>query len=270
MSELEKLSIGKIIKFKLWFENYVDDFIKNYPEKKENLELKRIHTHNVCKESLKIMQYYRKNNECRLSAYIIALFHDIGRFEQYAFFNTFNDRISKDHAELSIKVILENNLLKNINDYTKNIIIKAIENHNKAQLPKCSDYKLNFLSKVIRDADKIDIYRIVTQNYVSKKPNSIVNLELEDRAFISDNVYKSILNKKPVKYEDLKTIMDLKVLHLSWVFDINFIYTFERITRESYLEKIFSTMAQNKQTQIIFQLVEDYVDKRLKLGKNEL
>lgn len=264
MKELEDLSVGQVIRLKFWFDNYVNNIIKGNFSKRQNLELKRLHTYNVCKESLKIMQRYRKNQNCSLISYIIALFHDVGRFDQYVKYNTFNDRISKDHAELSVKIIMENDLLKNINHYTKNMIIKAIENHNKACLPKVNDYRLNFLSKVIRDADKIDIYRIVTQNYNSDKPNNAVNLELSVSLDISENVYKSILNGQCVKYEDLKTITDLKILHLSWVFDINFTYTFEKIKKEFYLEKIYNVLPKSKNTQLIYQKVKDFVAQKLK------
>ncbi len=204
MHELENLSISYVVNLKRWFDRYVDNIIKNNLDKKENLELKRIHTHNVCKESLKIMQNYRKNGQCRLVSFIIALFHDIGRFEQYVKFFTFNDKISTNHAELSIKIITENDLLKNINEYTKDIIVKAIENHNKAKMQRYDDYKLNFLSKVIRDADKIDIYRIITQNYLSQNPNDSINLGLKNSDLVTDNVYKKILNRTCPFYEDLK------------------------------------------------------------------
>ncbi|OSS42942.1 Metal-dependent phosphohydrolase [Desulfurella amilsii] len=264
MRELEDLSVGHVIKLKLWFDNYADNIIKDNFSKRQSLGLKRIHTHNVCKESLKIMQRYRKNQNCSLSSYIIALFHDVGRFEQYVKYNTFNDAVSKNHAELSIKIMMENDLLKNVNDYTKNIIIEAIENHNKAYLPKLNDHKLIFLSKVVRDADKIDIYRIITQNYISEKPNDAVNLELLASVDISENVYKNILNGQCVKYEDLKTITDLKILHLSWVYDINFIYTFERIKKEFYLEKIYNVLPKNKDTQLIYQKVRDFIVQKLK------
>ncbi len=221
MSELENLSISHVVNLKRWFDRYVDNIVKNNPDKKENLELKRIHTHNVCKESLKIMQNYRKNQQCRLVSFIIALFHDLGRFEQYAVFSTFNDKISTNHADLSIKIITENDLLKNINEYTKDIIVKAIENHNKAKMQRYDDYKINFLSKVIRDADKIDIYRIITQNYLSQNPNDSINLGLKNSDLITDDVYKKILNKTSPFYEDLNTIVDLKILHLSWVFELS-------------------------------------------------
>jgi len=81
---------------------------------------------------------------------------------------------------------------------------------------------------------------------------------------ISENVYKSILSGQCVKYEDLKTITDLKILHLSWVYDINFIYTFERIKKESYLEKIYNVLPKTKDTQLIYQKVRDFVAQKLK------
>ena len=44
-------------------------------------------------------------------AEIMALFHDIGRFEQYKQYRTFSDYRSEDHAALGVKVIKANRIL---------------------------------------------------------------------------------------------------------------------------------------------------------------
>ena len=69
----------------------------------------------VCKEILNIGEQIELNNdELRLSE-VIALFHDIGRFEQYAHYKTFVDRKSENHAELvceQFRTIIVHHFLK--------------------------------------------------------------------------------------------------------------------------------------------------------------
>ena len=65
--------------------------------------------------SKKIAQNLNLDEEQIKLAELIGLFHDIGRFKQAELYNTFNDRISMNHAELSVKVLFDENLIENFN-----------------------------------------------------------------------------------------------------------------------------------------------------------
>ena len=92
------VSKEKNIEVKKWFINYVHTFKYNKPEIQQNIDLKEGHTIRVCEEIFHIgKQLGLNDNELRL-AEIIALLHDVGRFEQYAHYQTFVDRNSENGA----------------------------------------------------------------------------------------------------------------------------------------------------------------------------
>lgn len=66
-------------------------------------------------------------------AKIIALLHDIGRFEQVKQTKDFADNKNFEHANYGVKVLFEDNLIRKFVKDNKygNIIKKAIYNHNR-------------------------------------------------------------------------------------------------------------------------------------------
>jgi HD-GYP domain-containing protein (c-di-GMP phosphodiesterase class II) len=70
--------------FKEWFDKYVYTFKTGDEKQRENIALKDEHTRRVCKEILDLGKELglTENEQCLSET--IALFHDIGRFEQYA------------------------------------------------------------------------------------------------------------------------------------------------------------------------------------------
>lgn len=99
-------------------------------------------------------------------AMVIALLHDIGRFTQAKEMKTFREDITNyDHATLGVKLLFEQNEIRNfIEDSKYDSIIKiAIENHSKYILKTEGLTDIEVLhSKIISDADKIDSYRAKT------------------------------------------------------------------------------------------------------------
>ncbi len=249
---------------KSWFNNYVKSFHSDDYEFQRNIDLKEEHTLNVCKEINDIGEsLYLSEENLRLSE-TIALFHDIGRFEQYKRYNTYSDKISENHAELGIKVLKENHVLDKINLHAQNIIFKAISYHNLAKLPEKEIEEHLFYSKLIRDADKVDIYRVVTNYYSHRKEekNTAIELELPDIDEISDEVYADIMAEKIVNIENVKTLNDFKLLQMSWAYDVNFIRTFRIIYERHYIEKIYNELPHNIKVKEIYSKIMTFVNSR--------
>ena len=130
------ISEESLTDLKNWFTNYVHTFQYNEPEKQQNIDLKKDHTLRVCKEISNIGNQLGLNDDQLRLAEIIALLHDIGRFEQYARYYTFRDRSSENHAELGIRIIEKFGLLESLdNNNIKSIILCAIKYHNRHSLP---------------------------------------------------------------------------------------------------------------------------------------
>lgn len=246
--------------YKLWFENYIDHFRNKYSELIENIEIKADHSRKVRKEIVGIAQSLNLNNEEVMLAEIIGLFHDIGRFRQFAKYQTFSDSKSQNHAELGVEVLKENNILNDLSTENQEIIYNSILNHSRAEIIPDKNERIVFFSKLIRDADKLDIWRLITEYYMVKeqKENKALELELPDNDEISDEVLESILNKKVVLKESMKTLNDFKLLQIGWIFDLNFDYSIKHLHEKKYLDKILGTLPDTKEVNQIKEIVNEY------------
>lgn len=92
-----------------------------------------------------------------LLAKIIGLLHDIARFEQYTRFQTFNDKISFDHGEFGAQLLGQVDCLEGIDNDLCEIISCAVFHHNKINVPATLSEREALYTRIIRDADKLDI-----------------------------------------------------------------------------------------------------------------
>lgn len=264
-----KISINEqdVQYFNDWFFHYVQTFKQGDKKVQENIILKENHTMQVCKEIYNIGKHIELNNdELRLSM-VIALFHDIGRFEQYARFKTFVDKKSVNHAELGVKILKDNKVLNRLDESMQSLILRTILYHNRASLPEKETDTCLFYTKLIRDADKLDIWRIVTDYYKQKngKKNVALELELPNTSGISEEVYQDLTNMKIVDIRHVKNLNDFKLLQMGWVFDINFDATFQCIQSRHYIEMIGDVLPKSKDIQNVIKIIQLYLSKQVKV-----
>ena len=227
-------------RLKAWFEDYIRQFSSDDPIVQESMDLKTEHTRRVCEAIVNIGGSLDLSREDLCMSEAAALLHDIGRFEQYRRYRTFSDYRSEDHAALGVKVIKANRLLDGLESAMADIIVRVVGYHNRASMPAGEDERCLFFLKLLRDADKVDIWRVVTGYYQNARHNrnQTIELDLPDGPQISDSVYKALMNGKLVQMADLKTLNDFKLLQIGWIYDINFPRTFQIVRENGYLEVI--------------------------------
>lgn len=249
-----------------WFFHYVQTFKQGDKNFQENIILKENHTMQVCKEIVNIGKQIELNNDELRLAEIIALFHDIGRFEQYARYSTFVDSKLENHAELGVKKLKDNKVLVGLDESMQSLILRTISYHNRASLPEKETDTCLFYTKLLRDADKLDIWRVVTDYYNQKngKQNVAIELNLPNTSGISEEVYQDLTNRKIVDIKHVKNLNDFKLLQMGWVFDINFDTTFHCIQSRHYIDMIGDVLPKSKDIQNIIGIIQLYLDKRVK------
>ena len=250
-----------------WFLNYVQTFKHGDKNLQENIALKEKHTMQVCQEILNIGKQLELNDaELHLSE-VVALFHDVGRFEQFARYRTFVDGKSENHAELGVKILKENRVLNRLDSSMQSLILRIISYHNRAALPEQETKTCLFFSRLLRDADKLDIWRVVTDYYNRNNGtrNVIIELGLPDTAGFSDEVYQDLINKRIVDIKHIKNLNDFKLLQAGWVFDINFAPTFQTIKARHYLEMIQLALPESEKIDDIFSVIQAYPDEKIRL-----
>ncbi|MEA1991831.1 MAG: HD domain-containing protein [Thermodesulfobacteriota bacterium] len=248
-----------------WFAGYVQKFKSGNPDWQPNIILKEEHTRRVCKEILGIGRKIGLSDEDLCLAKIIALFHDIGRFEQFARYQTFVDRNSVNHAVLGVKILKENGVLNRLDRSVRDLILRAILYHNRFALPKKETEKCLFFAKLLRDADKLDIWRVVTDYYHQKdgKRNAAIELGLPDTPGISSDVYRDLIERRIVNVTHLKNLNDFKLLQIGWIYDINFVQTFRCVQERGYLEMIRDVLPKSEKIAEIFNMLQAHMNEKI-------
>jgi len=225
---------------KAWFAEYLRRFDSDDPTVQENMDLKAEHTRKVCEAIRKIGQSLELSEEDLCLAEASGLLHDIGRFEQYRRYRTFVDHRSGNHALLGVQVIQTSRVLESLDPAAADILIRAVAYHNRAALPEGEPERCLFFLKLLRDADKVDIWRVVTEYYrkAGNNRNRAIELDLPDTDGISAPVYEALMNGRLVQSADLKTLQDFKLLQIGWIYDVNFPGTFQMVREKKYLEAI--------------------------------
>ena len=245
-----------------WMNEYMKSFYSDDAEVQQGILIKEKHTGYVtanCIELAKDLNFSKHDTEL---AEIIGLFHDVGRFRQYSIYKTFNDADSEDHADLGIKVIEELDFFKKISNEDYEIVKFAIQQHNKKIVAPCNDERKILFAKVIRDADKLDIYRVLepflAQENADKMPNFIKG---KTRADVSPDFAENFVAGKQADYNKIRTNGDRKIVRLMWVYDINFAWTMKKIVERGYIEKIVQNLPQDEKIAEGVKRLRDYVKK---------
>ena len=128
------------------------------------------------------------------------------------------------------------------------IVLKAIENHNKLKLSKLDNEQQTLFARLLRDADKLDIYETSYRFFKEKNGlQPLMTLDLINHVEVSEKIVKSILAGKTAAVEDMKTMNDYRLLLLSMAFDLNFKYTFRILAEKQFIQKIYETLPKRDQ-----------------------
>ena len=239
------------------------EYVKKYNPEDEKIKIKIVHIEKVAENSKRIAQNLGLSQEDVELAELIGLLHDIGRFEQVRLYHTFVDKDSINHGKYGAKILFEDGLIRNfIKDNKFDKIIKlAIVNHNRADIEEDLTERERLHAKIIRDADKTDIFRIL----ISGDKKSIwEKADLSDDK-ISDEIYREFVEDKRINYKERKTSADILVSHFNYVYDLNFPETRKIIRDNKYIDKLYQRFKFNdaetmKRFNEIYRLSKEYIE----------
>jgi putative nucleotidyltransferase with HDIG domain len=232
--------------FKRWFQSFTESFRFDEEEDRGNVALKVRHTLMVCSDIARIARGEGLGPEDVLMAEAVALFHDVGRFPQYQRYRTFMDAQSVNHGELGAKVIEKEKLLDGLEVEEQSAILTAVKYHNAFALPRGCDPRALLLLRLVRDADKLDIWRVFSEYYEGLERPSAAVLGLPDEEGYSGEIFSHLLGGGPAPMGRMRTLNDFRLVQLSWVNDLNFRTTFRLLLERDYIRRIAAHLPQNE------------------------
>lgn len=259
--------------FKKWFYDYVATFYGSDEIMDDNIRLKDEHTRRMCVDMAAVADELGLNDEQKLIAETTALFHDVGRFEQFKKFRTYNDANTVNHAALGLKILAEKKILKDLTQREKEIIITAIKHHGDKELADNPDEEILFFCKLIRDIDKLDIYYVMISRFDELKNSPekhMATLGYPMSDGYSENIVQAVLDNRTINYKDFKSINDMVIGLLGWVVDINFTQTLRVIKERGHLDKLATFLPDTEDIRNVARHVKQILEDRVAASEPRL
>ncbi len=262
--EREKMNINQYNTLQNRFFNYVDIFKEENGDFCFSLKEKLSHINRVTENALYISENEKwSENDC-LIAKLCGLFHDIGRFSQYKKFKTFSDNKSVNHGQQGFDVINSNNLFEGIDLNESQIILDAVHYHNSLQIPENLSSKSKSFTNLTRDADKIDIFFMLTNcienNTLESHQDLLWNLPMEGPNPI---IVEKLLNNSNALYSEIKSGTDVCLLQLCWLYEMNYNSSLVKINENKTVELLATIMPKSLEVEKCVKHISQYIKHRL-------
>lgn len=226
-----------------WFDDYAGRYYVGDEGLDYGIELKHAHSRRVRNASGVVARRLNMTVEDVFLAEAIGLFHDVGRFEQFKRYGTYHDNRSVNHAELGVAVLKEEKTLDVLPPLERELFLSAVDWHNRLVIPDDQPERTRRFACLLRDADKIDIFRVVVEYYRERDAGgmrrSTIELEMPDEPGYTEEVFEDVWNRRRVNSESIKCLNDFKLLQIGWLYVLNFDASFEVVKSEGYLRGIF-------------------------------
>lgn len=230
------------------FFDYTDSF-NDVPDAAP-LRLKVEHTLKVFEHALRIVESLGDSISPELgrASVLAALYHDCGRFPQFKEYRTFLDARSVNHAVLSFQTMRDRAFLKDEEPRVRALAQCAVLLHNRHALSPMLARDARFVTDVVRDADKLDILRIMVSYLTSALPErDAVLLHVKDEPESwSPHIAEDVLAGRISKYSDLRFVNDFRLLLGMWMSELRFSETKQALAEGGLMEVVLSQLPEDE------------------------
>lgn len=202
------------------------------------------HTMRVAGNCERIAASLGMEADLRSFAWLLGLLHDIGRFEQIRRYGTFIDAVSVDHAEFGADLLFREHLIdtflsEGLSDEWRALLETAIRLHNKLTLPEHLDEQTRCFCDLIRDADKVDIFRVIIDLPFEARIGSSMNM-IQEADAASDAVMSCVYEHRCVPRGIRKTRFEGRISHCCMAFELVYPESREIVQEQGFLDRLLA------------------------------
>lgn len=226
------------------FEAYARGFLNGSVEDQANVRIKIDHSLRVLENALALVAAEAVPGPLAESAGLAALYHDVGRFTQYARHKSFSDAATENHARLGVQTLLRGRMLADCAADVRRVVLGAVFLHNVQTLPARLAEPLSLVTRVVRDSDKLDIYAVMLEHFGDPaRFNPVVTLGVaREPGKYSPAILEQLCARRLGDYRSMAFENDFKLLLIGWVFDLNFAHTRRVLREREYIERLFALL----------------------------
>lgn len=245
-----------------WFQDWVDGLITTSGEDKEPFfEAILEHTYRVRQHAVALGKSEGLDDEQLMLLEMVTLFHDLGRFRELYMTTLGEFPFAVDHGESGVRLIKRLPFLNLLTQSEQVALIESVRHHGDFRCPPELDEQAKWILNILRDADKIDSYykechRRDKFSHVSPKGVAGAN-------DYSASLVSVLMTGKPLHSEQLVHRLDKILLLLGYLFDFNYVHSFQVIEQNQYVDKLLDKLPQDPIILELRQMLHDYMDSKL-------
>ncbi len=229
------------------FDRYVEQFDKAVP----GITSKQLHSHIVSQLCEKLAAKLGWNGHDVQLAWVMGLLHDIGRFEQARRYHTFIDYQSMDHARFGAIYLFEYGHIRDFVPASTDdeVLELSIRFHSAYEIPADVTGRSRIFCQLLRDADKIDLFRVYS-GYL-EHPETVWQVSLDDLGAqdLSPAVFREALEGRLVHTRKKRTALDFFVGCLCQIFDMTFMPSLEEVLAQGYYNQLLDFRAKKPESE---------------------
>ena len=253
------MKIYDINKIHDWFSNYVYSFASD--GKLPGIsEIKRKHSYKVESVGRRLVTEMNWDNDSAQLGAAASLLHDIGRFSQFRDYGTLYDAHSIDHGERGYEVIKHFFPKEFADEEGFEAIAESVRWHNKKKLPEDIDGVYAPYCKLVRDADKIDVFCLVQDSVARGKIEELLPRH-DPSDTLSESVLKEIEGYGYSSYKNVSTLADFLLMQITWLLDINYAASMKMIYELKLVEKIIEQLPLDERAAKVLNLLLERIEK---------
>ena len=204
---------------------------------------KIIHTRHVAENCIDLAGYMGLDEYDTDLAWVIGELHDFARFVQAVGTKTFRDSDRFNHAKLGARILFVHGMIEDIipnyaeiSEQDKTVMYKAVYYHSDFALPEDLTDRERLFCEIIRDADKLDIFR----NSVVSGCEAVCGYTEEEifGSDISPKVEAAFFRHSTVNNTDCVTPADFHVRHIAMCFGLVSDAARKIAVEQGYLQKL--------------------------------
>lgn len=205
------------------------------------------HTMRVANEAIKIADSLLLSPQDKKLAYLIAVIHELGKFKD----------------KNTIDLLFEEQLIKKFTEEEQysDIIRDVIYSYEQRIFNEYYSDTSKLQLKVLNDADKLD--RLYMDSLA-------INIENINGSKVSADILNSFSNHQECNPNFVKTPLDIEIARISYVFSLNFKYSYYQVEQNQYIDKIIANLNLTDPTTIaLFNQLKNIVTKYMteKMGE---
>lgn len=244
-----------------WFLAFVEGFRRESAPLPSAIAIKLEHTRHVAEIAREIAQDLRWTPDDVRIAEALGWLHDVGRFAQFAEFGHLQDATSVDHGLRGLEIVRESGILASMPDIRRGCLLDGIRHHNARTIPPdTAPASLPFL-KLIRDADKLDIFRVVLAGIARDGFRELAPLwpKLALDGPVNPRLQDEIRTHRHGDVAHVHSLADFLLLEASWIYDLHYAPARARVRRDGILDAIAAHLPDDPATRRILGDIRNFL-----------